>query len=934
MWLAKNGLSPDPRTVPDHYYRWFPNMPDLAGRDPASRVARRVRDLAAEEKVLLVPRARPGRKEFSAKRVSSVRLLHRPVFGEEVFADVERILPYVQLESQSPVGQDQTSKTGTKTTKKEHRQVAPLISVPLHVERFFGGGGSTRPGSATSGWTYVDLKTFAEQYFLPARERLLKAGGSTTVPLLVENTVPLGQAEESGGEDSTLGMEEEELAAMERVFGFLVGGTHGVSLSFPSSTPLKVWGEQERTVAYAPSTAYIQPTTRLREAFLPEVSSVFPDISGALQNIEKIFATSFRTRLNDSELDAAIGHKLEGSDVSPVRINTSITNILDVLIEQCFPVNGLDENAKIRAAQLARILRSERYQKSPDCVKVFKTLIERGRNSDCLVDADVGAHKLLNAVACVPVTRVSSSNVDSADGHENDHTKEEGLPFLLVNPSQCSLHQADFSPLLHRIPDAMRSYAAGLTKIFGISDTLTAAKLQALLRTLPRDRPVDAATEKAAVIRILQEWGRRWRAEENERGQGHLRGHDEKNSEQPAAPESNAVGAPSSSAGAAAAPPHSEEFGFPLVLCQDLTLRSVGEAFVPDGSSKSAAACPPGKQPLHREFSVEDANRFGVQFLSDMLDLKAEIEMDDPSAGDPADLAHQDFGQRVELVDVIRRTIDDYNDTHLTKLGLATILRESLANFDDNQASEVHLIYDTRDHESAGRLDSSDVVVGSPAAALGPSSGGGMNLLNHSEKKRENLHDRAAPAETPPPPTENSLFSGPSLLIAGDSVFQDQHFRGIQSFARSNKQHRFDSDGRFGVGTATYFGLCDQLELLSNERFCALDPCRMGVVRRRGGGGQPGATYSEQNVQQHWPAQLVPFNSLPEDVPRGTIFRLPLRKRGSTLKSRPVERDALEFEMLNVGAEPWAHLFDRYMVVVVRFTEQRENFISRSTSSS
>lgn len=828
----------------EFFYELFPRISadteEVESQDLGRRITKRVRGLVLAEQVVLVPRLSSTRgttprssKPASVKRVAEVSLLRREIFGEERFKDVELVLPYVQLEDSFR----QELSPGD----------VPLVAVPLHVERFFG----------KNAWTYIELKVFAEKYFLPARERFIGAAR-----MLRSSGAP---APAWGNfYTSTSSLETKNVfAAMERIFAFLVDGAASHGTEFGEKTPLRVSGGEE----YMCATAYLRPSVGLKNILLPEGREALPETDGKLQNVLDIFKNSFRERLSDSELDAAIRHRLErhlptqnASEEDP-SVNE---DVLNTLCEQCFPLPRTSPSSPssakaapgtttLRAAFLVRIFKSDAYQSSPDlAARVFRKLLDR--DAGVLGEDRAAAHRLLRTVPCVPV-------LEKSEGEGRSTSK-----FALVPPSECSLHPLNFSPLLHRIPDELRGFRGPLANVFGITDSLTPQFLQTLLKKL--EKKIDRVLEPVVVC-VLKEWGTLMCKKRTGAGS------------------SSALRAAPAAASSVsnAAPAQKRDDDESLVLCADLFLRPVAAAFLPDGfsSSKSTTfsdASTGSKHPLHSEFSAEDANRFGCLCLSELLDSMMK---------DGAAAEEQVFGQRVELVDIIRRTIDDYNDNHTAKLGLPTILRESLANFDDNRASEVHLIFDTRCFSGGGRLD------GGVAAAVGG--------------KTPHLPSAAS--------SDNSLFSGPGIIIAGDSAFQQHQFEGIQSFARSSKQNKFDSDGRFGVGIATYFAVTDQLELLSNEKFCALDPCRIGVVKRRGGSGAPGCCYSESAVRQHWPAQLAPFEALSHDVPRGTVFRLPLRKTASVLKSNVrggrVEVSALEKELYQLGAEPWAHLFDRYV---------------------
>ncbi len=202
------------------------------------------------------------------------------------------------------------------------------------------------------------------------------------------------------------------------------------------------------------------------------------------------------------------------------------------------------------------------------------------------------------------------------------------------------------------------------------------------------------------------------------------------------------------------------------------------------------------------------------------------------------------FGQRVDLIDIIKRTIHDYP--------IQSILCELVQNADDARATEVHVVFDKRNHA------------------------------------RDSLW---APSM--------EQLQGPWLLVFNNKEFSPKDMENITKVASGSKEHNVGMTGKFGLGFLSVYNLTDCPEFITGNSLCIFDPLCEYV---------PGTSTLEPGVKcplepshvvgfkdQFVPFDLPWFNCTPGNKFSGTIFRFPFRQYSSKIANKVLsERDIMD----------------------------------------
>ncbi|TFY59674.1 hypothetical protein EVG20_g7692, partial [Dentipellis fragilis] len=211
-----------------------------------------------------------------------------------------------------------------------------------------------------------------------------------------------------------------------------------------------------------------------------------------------------------------------------------------------------------------------------------------------------------------------------------------------------------------------------------------------------------------------------------------------------------------------------------------------------------------------------------------------------------------DFGERLDRTAIIRSILSAY--TFGTGL-----FKEILQNSDDAKATTQVLLLDRRNHPT-------------------------HSLYNST------LADK----------------QGPALLAYNDAQFSENDWEGIRTIYQSSKLHIHrkseDMAKVFGLATTCY-QVTDTPQVLSGNYLAIFDP--QGKVHPSGG-----VRLEVSEAAQKYSDQLSGFDCLAPDAKdgqsfNGTVFRLPLRTTGSSIKDQPVDAGQVE-ELL--------HEFIRYQV--------------------
>ena len=212
--------------------------------------------------------------------------------------------------------------------------------------------------------------------------------------------------------------------------------------------------------------------------------------------------------------------------------------------------------------------------------------------------------------------------------------------------------------------------------------------------------------------------------------------------------------------------------------------------------------------------------KLSVKPLSEYLGVSAEMPVD--------------VGQQEPLIQRLKNILKDYKD------GL-TIIKELLQNADDAEATELNIIYDSRNHKS-------DVL----------------------------LFPGMAKAH------------GPALIVHNDQTFTDEDFENITKLAGATKEDKPLKIGKFGVGFCSVYHITDVPSFVSGEWLYIFDPTLKHLVVKNP--AQPGQKILCTSTLLRGSQQLDPYHSIFKYTPghsyNGTIFRLPFRTCESELSNK------------------------------------------------
>ena len=215
------------------------------------------------------------------------------------------------------------------------------------------------------------------------------------------------------------------------------------------------------------------------------------------------------------------------------------------------------------------------------------------------------------------------------------------------------------------------------------------------------------------------------------------------------------------------------------------------------------------------------ASKLGLTPLSDQLDITEEV--------------FQDAGQHEPLTTRLNNILKEYKD------GL-TIIKEMIQNADDAEATEVNILYDSRQHT-----------------------------------------------------TERLLFKGiagshgPALVVHNNAKFTEEDFVNITKLAGATKKDKPLKIGKFGIGFCSVYHITDVPSFVSGDWLYIFDPTLShlkGVVKNE---NQPGkkVKYMSKFIAQT--KQLAPYKNLfdfdPNQPYDGTMFRFPFRRHASQISS-------------------------------------------------
>ncbi|XP_073701122.1 LOW QUALITY PROTEIN: sacsin-like [Garra rufa] len=191
----------------------------------------------------------------------------------------------------------------------------------------------------------------------------------------------------------------------------------------------------------------------------------------------------------------------------------------------------------------------------------------------------------------------------------------------------------------------------------------------------------------------------------------------------------------------------------------------------------------------------------------------------------------KEFGQTEKLTVRIKNIIDAYPSKK-------DILKELIQNADDAEATEIHFVWDKRQHKTKKIFG----------------------------EKWE-------------------LVQGPALCVYNNRIFSDADLQGIQQLGEGGKHGTLGRTGKYGLGFNSVYHLTDCPSILTGDKWlCISDPNLKyveGVTKR-----SPGCMFSMENEFKK-SFEDIYDTFLPEmfDLNSGTMFRLPLRTEKMADKS-------------------------------------------------
>ncbi|XP_073710989.1 sacsin-like [Misgurnus anguillicaudatus] len=191
----------------------------------------------------------------------------------------------------------------------------------------------------------------------------------------------------------------------------------------------------------------------------------------------------------------------------------------------------------------------------------------------------------------------------------------------------------------------------------------------------------------------------------------------------------------------------------------------------------------------------------------------------------------KEFGQTEKLTVRIKNIIDAYPSKK-------DILKELIQNADDAEATEIHFVWDKRQH-------STEKIFG--------------------EKWK--------------------LVQGPALCVYNNKTFSDDDLRGIQQLGEGGKHGTLGRTGKYGLGFNSVYHLTDCPSILTGEKWlCISDPnlkYMEGVTKE-----SPGRMFSlEKEFKKSFEDVYDTFLPGMFALDSGTMFRLPLRSEKMAEKS-------------------------------------------------
>ncbi|XP_049341092.1 sacsin-like, partial [Astyanax mexicanus] len=205
----------------------------------------------------------------------------------------------------------------------------------------------------------------------------------------------------------------------------------------------------------------------------------------------------------------------------------------------------------------------------------------------------------------------------------------------------------------------------------------------------------------------------------------------------------------------------------------------------------------------------------------------------------------EEFGQHEKLTVRIKNIIEAYPSKK-------DILKELIQNADDAEATEIHFIWDKREHNT-------EKVFG--------------------EKWK--------------------MLQGPALCVYNNKTFSDEDLIGIQQLGEGGKHGTFGRTGKYGLGFNSVYQLTDCPSILTGDKYlCISDPNLQYV---EGGRKKRGCRYSmDEKFKDSFNDVYRTF--LPDKfvLQAGTMFRLPLRTEAMADRSDISRQVVTDYGMMQL----------------------------------
>lgn len=275
---------------------------------------------------------------------------------------------------------------------------------------------------------------------------------------------------------------------------------------------------------------------------------------------------------------------------------------------------------------------------------------------------------------------------------------------------------------------------------------------------------------------------------------------------------------------------------------------TVGDCLIPDenGALQHAGELvyndspwmpvPPGVTLCHRSIARAAALHFGIKTTRHKTLLKCEDKNISPFAFE--------FEQQEELTVRIKNIISAYPSKK-------DILKELIQNADDAEATEIHFVWDKRQHD------------------VSQTFGDSWNQLQ-----------------------------GPALCVFNNKVFSDTDLKGIQQLGEGGKHGTPGKIGKYGVGFNSVYHLTDCPSLLTgDELLCILDP-NQKYIEHYSDKAPAGIGYKLDDTFKNMYADVYK-SFLPDRFPlgEGTMFRLPLRTAAMASSSNISNKEVTDSDL-------------------------------------